>query len=1135
MSHARPPHARPDLRPALERLETRENPSTWVTEGFDAVAAPALPADWARWSNDGQQQFITSPLAAASGPNSLASLGSTRTEARFWMPTALPADFGAAVSVRAVSSAPLELIARGQNLDTKRPSYLAAVVRNGGAVALVEERDGSRAVLGTARPQQPLPDTWLRVSLRPAGEWAGVQVQRADTGQYLTPTGTWQPEPADALRGRVTHRPAEGVVGVGRDTGGRGMAYLDDFAALAPAGLSESFDTTAVGGLPATWQRWANDQPDRARVTTARAVSPANGLAVEGGSLTQGRAWLGTAVPADVSASVSVFADNLIPAGVIARGSNLDTAAPTYYAVTVTRGLAVQLKRVGGGTEAVLGTVRSSAYVSGVWVRLTLVANGDRLRAVVYRADTQQWLGANGQWQGTPEAALEVTDATLRGSGFAGVERSRIAAGAVWFDDFEVRKAGSNAGPTVTVTASQPGTTFRDAVTFTATAAPATPVARVEFRLNGRLRSSQTDSPAGWELDTTTLTNGPHRLTVRAIDRDGTASTTALDFTVQNDGNTGRPPRPTGVRKYAHIRLAQLAYSGNPMGQYERDLARDSLDLIVPNPAYLPALEAAAAATPKVIYTNVSNLYLGLLTDWLAYADRTGANREAAFYHVTQPTAFTGASQSSVPVTQFWGVSRQAAAGTGPLTDLTGEARGTRPAGVEFAAAGQAVNVGWTDRFREINVALNRAAVGWAGRFEYVSEVNPDGTPKTWKPLPLLADGTAGFTADGRVTFDPPRDWKAAKLAGTAHHLHYVRVVTTAGTGPNARTLLGRDYVGAAGRPQGTIPAFDPAADRDGDGYLSDAEYATRRAGFDARFVHESRLFYPYYGQMRFVTNPTAVALHRWAADYHVRLLAAHPHADGFFVDNSNGKLPFAGTSVRESVVTFTEDMAGTIDAVVRAVPGRWVVANTAGSRAEGDPVAGAATAAYEEFVLRPNDVNWSGLQDVASLVGGRLNSDSPSPYVILDSHPGAASLSNERTKMGTLAYYYLLADPDQTFLMFFGGFAPASPWNRVFVRAATTDVGRPAGGMTEVATGADPQNAALTYKVYGREYGNAKVLFKPRSYAVGRGTGTTDDATATTHDLGGNYRQLYSDGSLGQVVTRVNLRNGEGVVLMRA
>ena len=198
MSHARPPHARTALRPALEQLEQRENPSTWLTEGFDAVAAPALPSGWAGWANDGQQQFITSRLVTASGPNSLASLGSPTTEARFWTQTEYPADYGAAVSVRSVASAPLELLARGRNLDTAKPDYLAAVVRTDGTVELVEAMKGERRVLGTVRRLQSMSDTWLRVSLQPAGEWAAVRVQRADTGQYLTAAGAWQAEAVES-------------------------------------------------------------------------------------------------------------------------------------------------------------------------------------------------------------------------------------------------------------------------------------------------------------------------------------------------------------------------------------------------------------------------------------------------------------------------------------------------------------------------------------------------------------------------------------------------------------------------------------------------------------------------------------------------------------------------------------------------------------------------------------------------------------------------------------------------------------------------------------------------------------------------------------------------------------------------
>jgi hypothetical protein len=84
-------------------------------------------------------------------------------------------------------------------------------------------------------------------------------------------------------------------------------------------------------------------------------------------------------------------------------------------------------------------------------------------------------------------------------------------------------------------------------------------------------------------------------------------------------------------------------------------------------------------------------------------------------------------------------------------------------------------------------------------------------------------------------------------------------------------------------------------------------------------------------------------------------------------------------------------------------------------------------------------------------------------------------------------------------------------------------------------ATGADPSNPALTYKVFQRSYSNALVLYKPLSYTQGVSSGTLADNTATTHQLNGNYRLLQADGTLGPVVTQVTLRNGEGAILVKA
>src|SRR5205823_3820734 len=128
------------------------------------------------------------------------------------------------------------------------------------------------------------------------------------------------------------------------------------------------------------------------------------------------------------------------------------------------------------------------------------------------------------------------------------------------------------------------------------------------------------------------------------------------------------------------------------------------------------------------------------------------------------------------------------------------------------------------------------------------------------------------------------------------------------------------------------------------------------------------------------------------------------------------------------------------------------------------------------------------------------------------------------RTQVATLAYYYLVADPDRTFLMFYGGDSPSTSWTQHWSPAAAVNVGTPTGAMKVFAAGADPANPALSYQVLARAYTNALVLYKPLSYAQGKGEGTTADATATRHQLGGTYRVVNSNGTLGQFVTSVTL-----------
>ena len=610
----------------------------------------------------------------------------------------------------------------------------------------------------------------------------------------------------------------------------------------------------------------------------------------------------------------------------------------------------------------------------------------------------------------------------------------------------------------------------------------------------------------------------------------------STDFVLTTD-NPGLGPiiTPNIPRHYSHIRIAELAYSGNPMGAFEQNLLRNSVDLVVPNTSYLSTIQSASPNTPQLIYSNVSNLYQGLLADWLRYADSHGVSRELAFYHVTRSTAFTGTSPSSQPVNWLWGAYQTVPGGT--TTDVTSAARGGRNFNVTFGAAGTTTALGYLEKFRELNVSLvSGAAAGWTGVWEYAAAVDAAGNPTAWKALTLGQDGTNGLSQSGRITFDPPADWVKASIGGS-DRLFYTRFRVTSGAaaqGPELKTVFGRDYVGANGTITGVIPAFDSAADANGDGYLNDAEFATRETGEDARFAYESRLFYPFYGQMRFVTNPSDPNVRRWAADYHVRLLSGNPLADGVFVDNATGRVPFPGVSVIEPTAAFSIDSGALMAAISRAIEPKWILANTAGGGADAAAIAAGSSAAIEEFLLRPLQANWSEVGDAVNLINSRLGPNG-SPYLVIDTHPAGGSPTDSRTQLAALSYYYLVADPERTFLMFFGGNNPSSSWTEHWSPAAGVDVGLPTGTMRVFATGIDPLSPALSYKVFARDYENALVLYKPLSYKQGIGEGTRNTQTATTHQLGGSYRQVNANGTLGPVITAITLRNGEGAVLIKA
>jgi hypothetical protein len=1116
--------------PTLEILETRQAPSAspWLVESFDTTPAQHLPAGWLQRDSSAAASAGASSSIALSAPNSLA-LSSTITSGSTlaWLNTPLPADVQVGAAVFLNSLIPTQILARGSGLSTATPTYYALSLTRGLQAQLLRVVNGVSTSLGQIKTPAYFSQQWVRATLSVVGSTLQAQIIRVDTGQYLTSKGLWQSASTWAFQINDTALTGVGLAGLARPASYVGAVSVDDFNITLP-GSTESFDTTATGSLPATWQQWSSSGTPTFGASSALSVSAPNGLAVTAGtSGLSARAWDSIVQPADVQVGAWVYLNNIIPAQVLARGSNLSSGTPSYYDVAITRGLQVEVDKVVKGAATALGQVTSAGYLTNLWVRVTLSVNGPTLKAQVYRPDTAQYLTGFGTWQSGPAWALSLTDTSLAGVGLAGVARPASYTGTTTFDDFSVLPGtGDNQPPTVTIAAPAPGSALTGVIRVQANATDNVGVTKVEFYVDNGLRTVDTAAPYQWDFDTSTASNGSHTLTVLAYDLAGNIGRASETITTNN--NTALP-RPTIPQHYPNIRIAELAYSGNPMGAVEDQLLQSSVDLVVADPQYLSHIHAVAPSTPLLIYTNASSIYQSLLTSWLNYADAQGISRESAFYHVSQATPFSGTSASSQPVDWFWGVYR----GSATWTNLTSQAHGGS-SGVTFGAAGEAVAVGYTDPFREIDLALTSAASGgWSAVLEYPTAVDSSGNPTTWAPLTTLTDTSAGLTRSGQITFDPPADWKTASIGGSAR-LYYVRFrTTTSGIASVASSILGRDYVSARGTTSGVIPAFDYAADTDHDGYLNDAEYAKRAPGKDARFVYESRAFAGSYGQMRFATNPADLSYRKWLIGAETASLNSLPLASGLFVDNSGGTAPVNAANVLETVTSYATDYGALLNAVGQAIAPKWLLANTAASTGGADAIIPKIQGYFEEFALRPLASTYQQFEDLAAQTAHRAALSTPAPYAVLDSLPTGGSPTDPRTQLATLAEYYLLEDPATTFLDPFGGFAPASTWSQHWIPAAAVDIGAPAGSWSLLASGADPSSPALTYHVYQRSFADGLVLYKPLSFGNNM-TGTLSDTSATTLALGGTYRPLQADGTLGAPVTSISLRNGEGAILIK-
>jgi hypothetical protein len=156
-----------------------------------------------------------------------------------------------------------------------------------------------------------------------------------------------------------------------------------------------------------------------------------------------------------------------------------------------------------------------------------------------------------------------------------------------------------------------------------------------------------------------------------------------------------------------------------------------------------------------------------------------------------------------------------------------------------------------------------------------------------------------------------------------------------------------------------------------------------------------------------------------------------------------------------------------------------------------------------------------------------------------------AGTLGSDRGKLFTLGLYYLLSSK-YTYYMYetaSGHALPGHVSTWAYNPAVEFDIGQPAlipagavdfDGQSgtkehwEFASGPDPYWPALTYHVLARRFQGALVLAKMLPMGS-----VEDHRSITTHSLGGSYRPLLANGTLGSPITQASIRNNEALILI--
>ncbi len=191
------------------------------------------------------------------------------------------------------------------------------------------------------------------------------------------------------------------------------------------------------------------------------------------------------------------------------------------------------------------------------------------------------------------------------------------------------------------------------------------------------------------------------------------------------------------------------------------------------------------------------------------------------------------------------------------------------------------------------------------------------------------------------------------------------------------------------------------------------------------------------------------------------------------------------------------------------------------------------------EYVWISNGINWPGVWAEPSM-----------PWAMMDSvrqvHNGAKIQlwvtvfpqdsvilgSWARSYMERLCFYYMAADTGHTIFLFSNSTTSAHGPNQFYAsdtlllwqKALERNIGQPTAERTS-------QNISGA-TVYRRPYSRALVYWRQASGGTG---GNYGPSSAVTFDLGGTFRELYADNTLGPATTTGQIRNCEGKIYVSA